>query len=474
MSSDEFREAAARVAGWIADYRSSVADYPVTPDVKPGDIAALLPSTPPEEPESMDAILDDLERTILPGLTHWYHPGFMAYFGSSASAPGILAEFVTAALNVNAMLWRTSPAATELELRVVDWLCNFMGLPGDFSGVILDTASNSTFTALMAARHRAVAEIRERGLAGRAELGPLTVYVSEHAHSSQDRAVIAAGIGLENLRHVPADEEYAMRPSELVRLIRADREAGCIPVMVSGTIGTTSSTAADPCDDLAAICEREDVWFHVDSAYAGPAASLPELREEFRGWERADSIVVNPHKWMFTPMDCSVLIYRDPEAIRAALALTPEYLTTDFEALDLMDYGLALGRRFRALKLWFIFRHFGSDGLRRRFRYHIELAQELVGWLDADPRFTLVGSAKFATVCLTAVPPSGEDPYEWNRRLMAAVNEHREVFLSHTVLDGRYVIRVAIGNETVRRETVRRAFDLLCEEHEQMCANGIE
>jgi aromatic-L-amino-acid decarboxylase len=422
----------------------------------------------------MSAILADLEDTILPGLTHWYHPGFMAYFGSSASAPGILAEFVTAALNVNAMLWRTSPAATELELRVVEWVCKFVGLPGEFSGVILDTASNSTFTALTAARHRADPEIRERGLAGRAELGALTVYVSEHAHSSQDRAVIAAGIGLQNLRRVPADEDYAMRPDELGRLIRADREAGCIPIMVSGTIGTTSSTAVDPCSELAEICEREDVWFHVDSAYAGPAASLPELRREFRGWERADSIVLNPHKWMFTPMDCSVLVYRNPGAIRAALALTPEYLSSDFEALDLMDYGLALGRRFRALKLWFIFRHFGAEGLRQRFRYHIGLAQDLVRWLDADPRFDVLGSAKFATVCLTAIPPSGEDPYEWNRRLMAAVNEHREVFLSHTVLDGRYVIRVAISNETVRQKTVRQAFDLLCEEHDRMCAKGIE
>ncbi|MEN8143822.1 MAG: pyridoxal-dependent decarboxylase [Gemmatimonadota bacterium] len=474
MCADEFRETSARVADWIADYRSRVADFPVTPDVKPGEIAALLPSTAPEQPESMDAILADLEDTILPGLTHWSHPGFMAYFASSASAPGILAEFVAAALNVNAMLWRTSPAATELELRVVDWICNFVGLPDTFSGVILDTASTSTFTALTAARHKAVPAVRERGLAGRAELGPLTVYISEHAHSSQDRAVIAAGIGLDHLRHVPADKDHAVRPDELARLIQADREAGCIPVMVSGTIGTTSSTAVDPCQELAAICEQEDIWFHVDAAYAGPAASLPELRQEFLGWERADSIVLNPHKWMFTPMDCSILVYRNPAAIRAAMALTPEYLASDFEAPDLMDYGLALGRRFRALKLWFIFRHFGAEGLRRRFRYHIGLAQELVSWLETDPRFELVGRARFATVCLTAVPPAGEDPYEWNRRLMAAVNGHREVLLSHTVLDGRYVIRVSIGNESVRKETVRRAYELLCDEHDQMCAKGIE
>lgn len=469
MSRDAFLEASARVAEWIADYRERLPELPVLAQTEPGATAARIPESPPERPETLEAILGDLDEVIVPGLTHWNHPGFFGYFSSSSADPGVLAEFVAAALNVNAMLWRTGPAATELEERMTDWLRRFVGLPEGFRGVIQDTASSSSFAAMLAARERALPGTRSEGLASVGPAHRPVVYQSDQAHSSIDKAAVAAGIGLANVRHVPSDAAFRMRPEELAAAIRADRSAGRTPVMVTATVGTTSSTSVDPVEAIAAVCAEHGVWLHVDAAYAGPAASLPELRPLFRGWERADSVVLNPHKWMMTPVDCSVLLFRDPDAFRASLALTPEYLRSGIAAPNLMDIGLPLGRRFRSLKLWFLFRWYGSEGLRTILRSHVELARGFRAWIEADPRFELAAPVPFSTVCFRAVPPEGGGPEDdWNRRLLEAVNARGRVFLSHTVLDGRHTLRLAVGSAWVREEDVRAARDELAAVHDRM------
>ena len=455
----DFEADANRVRDWIASYRASIESLPVLSAIHPGDVLRRLPERPPEQPETLEALLADLDSVILPGLTHWNHPGFMAYFCSSTAEPGILAEFVTAALNVNAMLWRSAPAATELEERMVSWTREFVGLPPRFEGVIQDTASMSSLVALLAARHHAVPGVRAHGLTGVDTPG--RVYVSEHAHSSLDKAVIAAGLGHENLVRVAVDEVYAMRPDRLAAAIEEDVAAGRNPAMVCATIGTASSTAVDPVAAIADVCERLGVWLHVDAAYAGPAASVDELRHHFQGWERADSIVLNPHKWMSVPLDCSLLLSPRLEVFRDSLALTPEYLRGEHDTTNLMDVGVALGRRFRALKLWFVFRMVGAEGLRSMIREHRALALALAERIEADPRFELAAPVPFSTVCFRALDPSG-DPRRadvLNRELMAAVNLEGRVFLSHTELDGRFTIRVAIGNVHTRRSHVEAGWD---------------
>jgi aromatic-L-amino-acid decarboxylase len=463
MSVDEFRETAARVAAWVANYREHVTDFPVRARVKPGDVSALIPPAPPALGEPIAALLEDLDRIILPGLTHWNHPGFLAYFASSASGPGVLAEFVAAALGVNAMLWRTSPAATELEERTTDWLRQAVGLPDSFHGVIQDTASSASFTALLAAREDARLEVRELGLAGRQDLPVLTVYVSEQAHSSLEKAAIAAGLGQVNVHKIPTDSAFRMDPDALVRTLNRDRSEGRRPIFVCATVGTTSTASVDPVERIADIAGAQDLWLHVDAAYAGPAAMLPELQERFAGWERADSIVLNPHKWLGTPLDCSVFFFRRPDVLRASLALTPEYLRTEVEGVtNLMDYGLPLGRRFRALKLWFLFRYFGTDALQQMLRGHIALAQQFAERIEADPRFELTAPASFSTVCFRALVAgeagSEQDVDRLNHDLLEAVNAEGRVFLSHTELADRTTLRLSVGSVHNREEDVDAAF----------------
>ncbi len=457
----DFRTAAHRLTDWIEAYRVRLTNLPVLPRVQPGDVEAVIPPRAPESPEDVESILADLDETIVPGLTHWNHPGFMAYFASSASDPGILAEFVTAALNVNAMLWRTSPAATELESRMVDWVRDFVGLPDVFQGVIQDTASTSTFVALVAARGRAVPGVRELGLAGRSELSGCTVYASRLAHSSLDKAAIAAGLGLVNVRHVDVDERYAMRADALHEALAQDRDDGKRPVMVCATVGTTSCTSCDPVAEIADVCSLHDVWLHVDAAYAGPAASLPELRPLFDGWERADSIVLNPHKWMSVPIDCSVLMGRNLDEFRSSLALTPEYLSSDTSASNLMDVGIALGRRFRGLKLGFVFRWYGAEGLREMLQRHCDLAREFAAEMAADARVEVAAPVPLSTVCFRAIPPAGHSEEDWNRRLLSAVNREGTIFLSHAELDGRFTIRLTIGSVHTERSHVEAAWECL-------------
>jgi aromatic-L-amino-acid decarboxylase len=453
-----------RVADMVADYLEHGSRYPVLPRIRPGEVRAALPPLAPREPEPLEAVLDDYRRLIEPNVTHWNHPGFMAYFGITGSGPGVLGEALAAGLNVNAMLWRTSPAATELEEVVTDWLRQMLCLPAAFRGHINDTASMSSFVALAAARHRLPGlEIRERGMAGRPDLPALVVYCSEQAHSSIDKAVIALGLGLANLRKVPADGAFRMDPVALEAMIAEDRSHGRVPVAVVATAGTTSTTSVDPLRAVAEICRRESAWLHVDAAYGGSAAICPELRTLFDGMEDADSIVVNPHKWLFTPVDCSVLFVRDPAGLRAAFSLVPEYLRTDEEGVtNLMDYGLQLGRRFRALKLWMVIRAFGVSGLRDRIRFHCALAQEFASWVKAEPGFEIVAPVPFSVVCFRLVSGrSGEEQDRVNERVLAEVNAAGPVFLSHTKLGGRLVLRVAIGNLRTTRAHVEKVWELI-------------
>jgi aromatic-L-amino-acid decarboxylase len=460
MDPEVFRREAHRIADWIADYFAAPERYPVLSRVRPGDVRNALPAEAPAHGEPFNAIFDDFERIILPGITHWNHPGFFAYFAITGSAPGVLGEFLSAALNVQAMLWRTSPAATELEEVTLAWLRRLIHLPDTFEGVIYDTASISSLHALAAAREEAVPGVRTQGLAGRPDLPRLRVYCSEHAHSSIDKAALLLGLGQDGVRHVPADREFRMRPDTLASAIEDDRNAGWTPIAVVATVGTTSTTSVDPVEEIAEICRRERVWLHVDAAYAGVAAMLPEYAWILRGAARADSLVVNPHKWLFTPFDLSVLYSRRMDSVRAAFALTPEYLKTVEAApvRNLMDTGIQLGRRFRALKLWMVMRHFGADGLRVRIAEHIRLAREFAQWVDDSSEFERAAPAPFSVVCFRA---KGND--ELNERLLQNLNSSGEIFLSHTRLDGRFTLRLAIGNLHTTETHVRRAWQLVRE-----------
>ncbi|HYT67417.1 MAG TPA: pyridoxal-dependent decarboxylase [Vicinamibacterales bacterium] len=456
----DFREQAHKLADWIADYLENAERFSVLSRVRPGEIRDALPAQAPEHGEAFDAIFADFERIILPGVTHWNHPGFFAYFAITSSAPGILAEFLSAALNQQAMLWRTSPAATELEEVSLGWLRKLVGLPADFEGVIYDTASVSTLHALAAAREAAVPGVRARGLAGRGDIYGVRVYCSEHAHSSVDKAVILLGLGHEALRKIPADAEFRMKPEALARAISEDRAAGLIPIAAVATVGSTSSTSVDPVAEISAICRRENVWLHVDGAYAGVAAMVPGYEWILRDAARADSIVLNPHKWLFTPFDLSVLYCRRMDVLRQAFSLTPEYLKTsegDAGVRNLMDTGIQLGRRFRALKLWMILRHFGAKGLRDALANHMELARKFAGWVDASARFERVAPVPFSVVCFRLRDADDET----QARILEAVNASGEVFLSHTRLDGRYVLRLAIGHLQTAERHVARAWELL-------------
>jgi aromatic-L-amino-acid decarboxylase len=467
VDSDAFRRHGHELVDWIADYLEHAERYPVFPRVKPGAIAAALPRDAPEEPEAFDAIMADFERILVPGLTHWNSPGFFAYFAISASPPGILGEFLSAALNQQAMLWRTSPAATELEFVTLGWLQRLMGLPDAFEGVIYDTASIATLHALAAAREAAIAGARAAGLLGRPDLPAARVYCSEQAHSSVDKAMIALGLGEASLRKIDVDDQFRLIPDRLASAIAADRSAGRLPIAVVATVGTTATTSIDPVPAIADICARERLWLHVDAAYGGVAAMLPSHAHVLEGAGRADSLVVNPHKWLFTPFDLSAFYCRRMDVVRATFSLTPDYLRTAEPAQSLMDTGIQLGRRFRSLKLWMVLRSYGARGIRAHLERHLQLAQAFAQWVDGHPDFERIAPVPFGVVCFRwkpagrVLPPADLDAA--NERLVEDVNKTGEVFLSHTRLRGRVVIRMAIGHLRTQDAHVRRAWELLCD-----------
>ncbi|MGD0498966.1 MAG: pyridoxal-dependent decarboxylase [Bryobacteraceae bacterium] len=453
MTPEEFRRHGYQAIDWIADYLGRPGRYPVLSSVKPGQLTDALPARGPERGAPMEAIFADFERLIVPAMTHWNHPGFMAYFGISASTPGILGELLAAALNANGMLWKTSPAVTELEQVALGWLRQWTGLPEDWFGLIYDTASVGTMHAIAAARQAADPGSRTDGTPR-----GLVAYASEQAHSSVERGAIAVGIGQNHFRKVPVDADFRMRPDALAALIERDRKEGLRPCFVCATVGTTATTSVDPVPEIADICERDGLWLHVDAAYAGSLMVAPEFRWAFAGCGRADSLVTNPHKWLLTPVDCSVFYTRRPEVLRSAFSLIPEYLRTADapRAVNLMDYGVPLGRRFRALKLWFVMRSFGREGLADILREHVRLAQELAREVDRDPRFERTAPAPFSVVCFRYKGTDDE-----NRRIQERVNASGEIFISGTVLNGRFTLRLAIGNQATKREHVERAWQLI-------------
>jgi aromatic-L-amino-acid decarboxylase len=466
MNPDEFRRQGHRLVDWMADYMRDVGSLPVTPAVRPGDIRRQLPASPPEAGEPFDTLLRDFTHLIVPGMTHWNHPGWFAYFPGNNSPPSVLAEMLTATLGAQCMSWATSPAATELEQVTMEWLRQMLGLPEGFTGVIQDTASTATLVALLSARERATNYAA--GVTGLAGGGArLTVYASGEAHSSIDKGVKLAGYGLEQLRRVPVDRSYALLPDALDRMIAADREAGFVPACVVATIGTTSSTAVDPLPRIAEVCRRHGVWLHVDAAYAGTAAIVPELRHLFDGIEQADSFVFNPHKWMLVNFDCSAYFVRDPDALLRTFQVTPEYLRTaeDREVVNFRDWGIQLGRRFRALKLWFVIRSYGLEGLRAVVRKHVALAHELARRIEETPGFELMAPVPFGLVCFRHTPPgvSDREVDQANRELLRRLNSTRRVHLTHTELAGRYVIRMVIGQRQTEREHVEEAWRLIQE-----------
>jgi aromatic-L-amino-acid decarboxylase len=465
MDGEAFRQHGHRLIDWIADYLEHAERYPVLARVRPGEIVSALPAGAPEHAESFDAVMADFERVLLPGLTHWNHPAFFAYFASTGSPPGVLGELLSAALNQQAMLWRTSPAATELEEVVLGWLRQLIGLAEEFEGVIHDTASTATLHALAAAREAGIDGSRVHGLPGRRDLSAARIYCSDQAHSSVDKAAITIGLGLQSVRRIPTDREFRMRPDLLDQAIAEDRAAGIIPLAVVATVGTTATTSIDPVPAIAGICRRERLWLHVDAAYGGAAAMLPSHAHVLAGAGLADSLVVNPHKWLFTPMDLSALYCRRMDVMRATFSVTPSYLRTDEGERNLMDTGIPLGRRFRALKLWMIFRVYGTRAIREHLSGHIALAQKFAAWVDGHPDFERVAPVPFSVVCFRwnphdrAVPPPDADLA--NERLADGVNRSGAAFLSHTRVNGRVALRMAIGHLRTREEHVRQAWDLI-------------
>jgi aromatic-L-amino-acid decarboxylase len=466
MEPEAFRRFAGRVVDWVAEFLGHPERWRVLPDMQPGELVAALPSSAPAEPEPFERILDDFERLIPSATTHWNHPGFMAYFATTGSGPGILAELLIAALNAQAMLWRTGPAATELEQVTTAWLLELMGLPSSWEGTINDTASTSTLYALAAARESlADLDITNAGLSGRGLPG-LRVYCSAEAHSSVDRAVMTLGLGRVGVRRVATDTELRMDVAALDAAIREDVGAGLRPMAVVATTGTTSSTAVDPVGPIADVCASHGIWLHVDAAYGGPAAILPEMRHVLDGCERADSLVVNPHKWLFVPMDCSVLYTSRPADLRRAFSVSPEYLKTPEgdAARNLSDAGLALGRRFRSLKLWFVLRCFGRSGIQAALREHLGLARLFASWVDADPAYERLAPSPFSVVVFRWRGGGDLDEASLERenaRILERVNASGEVFLSHTKIGGRYGIRLAVGNLRTKERHVRRAWELV-------------
>lgn len=461
-----FRAEAHRMADRMADYFEQIEQYPVKSQVKPGEILGQLPATPPGQPESMAQVMADFDQIILPGITHWQNPNFFAFFPANSSYPSVLAEMLTAALGQQGMIWETSPAAAELEERVMEWLKQMCGLPDNWTGVIQDTASASTLAALLTAREKVTGfRVNEEGSS---DTDKLRVYCSTETHSSIEKAVKIAGIGRKNLVKVAVDKNFSMQSSALHDTIEADLEAGFQPLCVIATIGTTGSTAVDPIRQIGKICSKNNIWLHVDAAYAGTAMVLPEMRHFADGLELADSYVFNPHKWMFTNFDCSAYFVRDPQMLIRTFEILPEYLKTRTrgQVNDYRDWGVALGRRFRALKLWFVIRNFGVEGIRQKVRLHLELAQWLASEIRQSADFELLAPVDFSLVCFRYLPSGITDEAsinEINERLLQTLNAGGKLYMTHTKLNGKYTLRMVIAQTYVEKHHVENAWKLIRE-----------
>ena len=470
MNPEEFRKIGHQLIDWIADYRANVADLPVRSLVEPGTVRAQLPATPPIQPESFDAIFADLEQIILPGLSHWQHPSFFGYFPSNGELSSVLGDYLSTGLGVLGLSWQSSPALTELEEVVTDWLRQMIGLSESWSGVIQDTASTNTFVALLCARERASNYSLARG-GLQSEEHPLIVYVSGHSHSSVEKAALLAGFGRANLHIIPTDQNYAMKPEALDEAIRADLEQGLLPCAVVATTGTTTTTALDPIKAIAEIANQYDIWLHVDAALAGSAMILPECHWMWDGIESADSLVLNPHKWLGAAFDCSLYYVRDPEHLVRVMSTNPSYLqsTVDHKVKNLRDWGLPLGRRFRALKLWCLIREQGIEGLQSRLRRDLENAQWFAEQVQGTPNWRVLAPIPLQTVCVRYEPPGleGEALDKHTLAWAERVNNSGDAYLTPAILDGRWMVRVSIGGLTTEREHIQALWTLMRREAER-------
>jgi aromatic-L-amino-acid decarboxylase len=471
------------LADWIADFRQDLESLRVAPNDKPGAILAALPAKPPEQGEAFDKILSDIDQLIVPGMVHWSHPMFLGYFGWTTTAPAILGEIITAPLNVNAMTWRTCPAATELETLVVDWIRQWMHLPAEFGGIVYDTASVGVMHALAVAREEAAPSVRKHGLVG-AGAPVFRIYASEQAHSSAEKAAIALGLGEEHVQRVPTDARFCMDPGVLREMIARDVRDNFKPLAVIATVGTTSTASVDPVPEIARICRENKLWLHIDGAYGAGFAILQENKSLANGWSEADSIVVNPHKSLFVPLDFSVLYVRDLERLRRVFTLVPEYLRGDtVEAQkNYMDYGIQLGRRFRALKAWVIFRSFGREGMAARLREHLRLANLFADWIRSDKRFELAAPVSMGVVCFrfvgraaggadagpgSATPATTEEQInQLNSEIVEKINASGRAYLTQTKLRDRTVMRIGLGNVLTTEDHLRKAWEMICENSE--------
>jgi len=467
MDKDEFRQFGYRFVDWVADYLTGIEEYPVLSQVKPGEIRSQLPAQPPIQGEPLEEVFEDFQNIILPGITHWQHPSWFAYFPANNSPPSILAELLTAGIGAQCMVWQTSPAAAELEEVVLEWLRQMLGLPEGMVGVIQDTASTATLVALLTAREWATDfEANQKGVRM-----PLVVYASEETHSSIEKGAKIAGFGKENLRYIPTDDAFAMLPSKLEEAVLLDKERGFKPACVIATLGTTSSTAIDPLLSIGKICRQHKLWLHADAAFAGTAAILPEKKEMLEGAEYVDSFVFNPHKWMFTNFDCSAYFVKDPGALIRAFEIHPEYLKTgqDAKVKNFRDWGIPLGRRFRALKLWFVIRYYGVEGLQKMVREHIRLGQLFREWVEREDNFELMAPVNLSLVCFRLNDGrKEEDLNSLNQQFLESLNQTGKVFLSHTNLRDRYVLRMAIGARMTDERHVREAWELIQEKSAEL------
>jgi aromatic-L-amino-acid/L-tryptophan decarboxylase len=465
MPKEDFRRFGHQIVDWIADYFERLEDFPVLSQNQPNDLKNALPRSAPAQGEDFAEVLRDVDALILPAVTHWNHPNFHGLFSTSTSSVGVFGEMLSAAFDMKAMLWRTSPASTELEEVVLDWLRQMMNLPAEFKGIIYDTASVSTLHAIAVAREKLSLRIREDGMSGRDDLPLLRVYCSEHVHSSIDKAVILLGLGQKSLRKIPAGERFEMLPEKLAEAVEEDRRNGFLPFCVVATIGTTSSSSVDDVEKIADVCEKNNLWLHVDTAYAGSTAIVPEFQQYFKGMNRADSIVTNPHKWLFTPFDLSVLYVKDLDLLKKTFSLVAEYLKVTETVTNQMDYGIQLGRRFRSLKLWFVMRYFGQEGLIERLREHCRLAKLFASWVDESYDWELLAPVPFALVCFRAAPEGlAETALDaLNEKIMNDINASGAAYLSHTKLNGKFTLRLSIGSIRVEERHIRKVWDLLNE-----------
>jgi len=461
---DEFRKKAHQLVDWMADYLRDIRTYPVKSQVKPGEIMGQLPEKPPEDGQSFDQIMADFEKVLVPGITHWQHPSFFAYFPANSSPPSVLAEMLTATTAAQCMIWQTSPAAAELEERMINWLRQMLGLPSEFTGVIQDTASTATLCSILSARERlSDFAVNRKGLY---DFPPMAVYCSKETHSSIEKDVKIAGLGAESLRKIDVDENFALIPESLEKKIQSDIDDGIKPLCVIATLGTTSSTAVDPIEEIGQICKKYDLWLHIDAAYAGTALLLPEMRWMGKGIELADTFVFNPHKWMFTNFDCSAYFIKDPSILVRTFEILPEYLkTSESERVNnYRDWGIPLGRRFRALKLWFVIRMYGVSGLRQMIRNHIKWAQELVEEIKSNSDFEILAPVPLNLVCFRYHPQDVDNPEQLdtlNARLLEKLNDSGKIYLTHTRLNGKYALRFVASQTQGTRDDVFRAWDLI-------------